>query len=116
MSLKTQMQTDIDAVFFNTSDFAYLVDYTVAATAVKTTGLKAIPDFELKQTPNEYGAADLVDWLVPWTDAEEPAMYDVITHDSIDYRVEQARQGDINGTWRISCSVDRRQKPGNVRS
>ena len=114
MTLKSQMQADILTVFFNTDDFAVLVDYTVAATSLKTTGLKAIPDFDLKQNPTEYGAADMVDWLIPYDSMKNPQVYDVIEHDSVSYRIMRVLMGDLNGTWRVTCEVDRRQKPGNV--
>lgn len=110
MTLKTQIQSDIDAVFFNTNDFAFDANYTSKDGSISSKAIKVIPDFNVDLTRTDYGAADICSFLVKKSDIPSPAIYDTLVFETITYTVRQRVLGD-NYIWNLVCEADQRQNP-----
>ena len=77
MTLKTQMLAD-QAVFFNTSEFAFAATYTVAETSVSSSiNVIFVPGEDLTQFTGGKSAVSLM--AVKKSDVSHPAVYDTVT-------------------------------------
>jgi hypothetical protein len=108
MSLKTRMAAD-QAVFFNTDEFAYAAQYTVAKSGeIKNINVVIWPEMDLSQTQYGKGALALIG--LKKSDIARPEIYDQIAIGSDSYRIEYISSGN-NFQWLVSVSSDPRPHP-----
>ena len=102
MAFKDDLANDLQNIFFNTEEFAELVDYN-------GNSIKAIVDFSTDlnyATPNVYAIASV---LIKKIDMPEPIIGDTVTIGGILWVVFQILQGS-GDTWLVQVRKDERAR------
>ena len=110
MSFKTQIASDLSAVFFNSDEFAESGLYTSKDGTITAKPVLVILQNQQKDGITNYGAAESVIAFIKKADVADPKRYDVITVSSVVYTVQSRISGD-GGHWELITEAGRKQNP-----